>query len=364
MSSTRKRLEALTANLLPQPAPATPASVVGITANEPPKGHPSFPPMASAPVETRFPPAAGAGAPKTGPGQMMAFRGQIQLAEGEMAALREKLTQYEDSLPTKRLDPRTVRASRWANRHEDSFKTSEFAGLKADMEQAGGNVQAILVRPLKGDSGQFEIIFGHRRHRAALELGMPVLASIWIDDLGDAALFAAMDRENRERADLSSYEQGVMYHRALDEQLFPTQRQLAEALGVSHTWVRKALLVAQLPSAVLECFRTPLEVSFRHAELINAAMEKDRKGVLKRAEKIRERNLTPSLVVATLTDAKPSFERSEKLTIQVAGSRVGQVSRTKGGEISILLLPNIEATITDESLETAILEMLRKVRRL
>lgn len=235
------------------------------------------------------------------------------------------------------MDPKVIRPSRWANRHEAAFATSEFAGLKADMEHAGGNVQAILVRPIAAEPGQFEIVFGHRRHRAALELGIPVLASIWTEELGDAALFTAMDRENRERADLSAYEQGVMYQRALDENLFPTQRQLAEALGVSHTWVRKAMSVAQLPRAVTDCFRSPLEISFRHAELINAAIELDRRSVLKRAEKVRGLLLSPALVVARLRDAKPGFEKVERLDLLVAGEPAGSMVRAKTGDVTISL---------------------------
>jgi ParB family chromosome partitioning protein len=154
MSSTRKRLEALTANLsLPQ-APAQAIDLPKAAPVEEPAPH------AAAAVETRFPPAVGGGghAPRTGPGQMLAFRGQIQQVEGEMAALREKLKQYDGSLPTRKMDPATIRPSRWANRHESAFKTSEFAGLKADIEHAGGNVQPILVRPMKDEPGQFELV--------------------------------------------------------------------------------------------------------------------------------------------------------------------------------------------------------------
>ncbi|WP_232077627.1 ParB/RepB/Spo0J family partition protein [Variovorax sp. PBL-E5] len=292
----------------------------------------------------------------------MAFRGQIQHAESEMAALRERLNQYEGSLPTRKMDPKSIRPSRWANRHGASFATSEFAGLKADIEHAGGNVQPILVRPLKDEAGQFEIVFGHRRHRAALELGIPVLTSIWVEEMGDAALFAAMDRENRERADLSNYEQGLMYQRALEEQLFPTQRQLAEALGVSHTWVRKALLVAQLPPAVVACFRSPLEISFRHAEQINTAMEKDRRGVLKRVEKLRGHSLAPAMVVARLLDEKPGFERAEKLDVEAEGRTLGSLVRAKNGGITIALLPDVLSNSNQQVLEAAIGNALRRVQ--
>lgn len=360
MSSTRKRLEALTANLsLPQ-APAQPMELPKAAPAEEPAPH------AAASVETRFPPAVGGGghAPRTGPGQMLAFRGQIQQVEGEMATLREKLRQYEGSLPTRKMDPATIRPSRWANRHESSFKTSEFAGLKADIEHAGGNVQPILVRPLKEEPGQFELVFGHRRHRASLELGMPVLASIWVDELGDSALFAAMDRENRERADLSPYEQGVMYQRALEEQLFPTQRQLAESLGVSHTWVRKALMVAQLPSAVVECFRTPLEISFRHAEQLNAAMALDRRGLLKRVEKLRGQSLSPALTLARLLDAPPGFERSERIEVQADGQKFGTLVRSKAGEVTITLTPSAAIGAPVDALESAIADAIRRARSL
>jgi ParB family chromosome partitioning protein len=362
MSSTRKRLEALTANLsLPQ-ATSQPADV------DLPKAAPAEEPAphAAVSVETRFPPAVGGGThvPRTGPGQMLAFRGQIQQVEGEMAALREKLRQYEGSLPTRKMDPATIRPSRWANRHESAFKTSEFAGLKADIEHAGGNVQPILVRPIKDEPGQFELVFGHRRHRASLELGIPVLASIWVDELGDAALFAAMDRENRERADLSPYEQGVMYQRALEEQLFPTQRQLAEGLGVSHTWVRKALTVAQLPSAVVECFRSPLEISFRHAEQINAAMALDRRALLKRVEKLRGQTLSPALVLARLLDAPPGFERSERMEVHAEGQKFGTLVRSKAGEVTITLTPTAAIGASLDLLETAISDAVRRARSL
>src|SRR5690606_2246681 len=143
MASTRKRLEALTAGLvLPDPIPQE-------EPNRPSHSLAEGPPSAAAGVETRFPPAVGGAAlPRTGPGQMMAFRGQIQQVEGEMATLREKLSQYDGSLPTRKLDPKTIRPSRWANRHAASFATSAFNGLKADIEHAGGKVQPILVRPL------------------------------------------------------------------------------------------------------------------------------------------------------------------------------------------------------------------------
>jgi ParB family transcriptional regulator, chromosome partitioning protein len=128
-----------------------------------------------------------------------------------------------------------------------------------------------------------EIVFGHRRHRACLELGLPVLAVVWKGEMSDAELFAAMDAENRGRQDLSTFDQGVMYVAALSAGLYPSQRRLAESIGVSHTWVRKAILVAALPEPVVNAFDDPCLIQPTHAQQIAAALEANRGPVLKRA---------------------------------------------------------------------------------
>ena len=285
-------------------------------------------------VETRFPPASQRPSGfKTAPGQMLAFRGQMLETESELSALRSKLEQYAESMPTKKLDTSVIEPSRWANRHNASYTTVKFLRLKDDIEQAGGNVQPILVRPKNGADGHYEIVFGHRRHMACKKLGIPVLASIANDKINDLELFAAMDRENRERADLSSYEQGVMYQRALDEGLFPSRRNMAESLGVSHTWVNNALLVANLPVAIIECFKNPLEVTHRHARLINDALEKDRKQVLKRAEKIRAKGLSAGGVLTGLLESQKPTPSND---IVVNGKKIGKIQR-KGDSVMVAL---------------------------
>ena len=344
MASTRKRLEELTAGLtLPgdPPSAAEPASVGELP--PPALPHPAASPGA---VETRFPPARVASpVPRTGPGQMLAFRGQMQAVESELSGMRERLRQFDGAMPSRHIDAQLIRPSRWANRHDASFQTAAFAGLKNDIEKAGGNVQPILVREIVGSTGHYELVFGHRRHRACLELGIPVLACIWNGELNDSELFAAMDRENRERADLSPYEQGVMYQRALEEQLFPTQRRLAEHLGVSHTWVRKALMVAQLPPAVVECFRNPLEITHRHAEQLQGGLDKDGRGLLKRAEKLRGQQLSASAVVARLLDISSTPRKVDKFELKANDTKLGRAVRAKDGMVTIELTPEGLAAI-------------------
>ena len=242
---------------------------------------------ALAAVSTR--PAVGAAAvatappasPKTGPGALMAHLAKESTVQRENDQLRTELETWEGATPARKLDPTLVKPSRWANRHPDSFRTAEFNAFKEEIRVAGGNIQPAKVRPSPGTDGEFELVFGHRRHRACLELGLPLLAVI--ESIDDQSLFAEMDRENRNRQDLSPWEQGKMYLNALDSGLFPSARKLAEHVDAHHSVVSKALSLARLPQPVIDAFASPLDVQFRWAKPLTDLNEADQKTLLKRA---------------------------------------------------------------------------------
>jgi ParB family transcriptional regulator, chromosome partitioning protein len=293
---------------------------------------------------------------------MLQFRGQMLAVEGELSKLRDQLKEHAGATPTKKLDPTAIVPSRWANRHPDSFNSSEFVRLKQDIELAGGNVQAIAVRPLSDQPGRYEIVFGHRRHRACSELGLPVLATIDTTTVSDHDLFSAMDRENRERADLSPYEQGMMYRRALDEKLYPSNRRLAEALGLSHTWVANVLQVADLPAPVIECFRSPLEVQHRHAKALAVAFDQDRKAVLRRAEKLRlqGKKLAPSVVVNALIGQPDDRKANAPVALQIKGHKVGSWFRDATGRLTIQLNSDV---VSDDQIEAVVRSVTEALAR-
>jgi ParB family chromosome partitioning protein len=219
---------------------------------------------------------------KTGPGAFVAHLARESEVFSENQLLKNELRVWSDAAPAKKLEPASVLPSKWANRHSDSFASEDFAALKADIQSAGGNVQAIKVRPVAGSQPQcYEIVFGHRRHRACLELGLPVLALI--ESINEQALFVEMDRENRQRADLRPYEQGEMYRRALDEGLYVSLRKLADAIGVQASNVSVAVKIARLPADVLDAFPSRLDIQYRWGAPLSDALEKDPEMVLAKA---------------------------------------------------------------------------------
>lgn len=278
--------------------------------------------------------------PKTAPGSMVMFMASQSAALKEAEELREKLKGFEGAKPVRMLDPSTVRPSRWANRHEHSFADEAFKELKADIAAAGTNVQPIGVRAVPqvlnrstpDDSPVYEIVYGHRRHRACLELGLPLQAMI--SELSDQALFEAMDRENRARKNLAAWEQGVMYRRALDEGLYASQRKLAESLGVDVALVSKALSLARLPDAVVESFSSPLDIQFRWAQPLSEALQKDPEAVLVRAAKLKRsgKRLPASSVLATLIGSPdaPDLESESARVLNRSTPRRAVIEGTGG----------------------------------
>ncbi len=236
------------------------------------------------------------GKPFTGVGSVMAaITREADLSQelvGAQAALNDakaELEQFRDAEVVQVLDPRSIRRSRWANRIQAEFETQEFAQLKNEIAGASGNVQPIKVRRIEGASkvfdGQtpvFEIVFGHRRHQACLELGLTVNAIV-VSHMDDKALFEAMDRENRGRKNLSAWEQGRMYDEAIRQGLYPSLRRLSDSLGVNLSDASRAVQLAKLPSEVVAAFASPLDLQVRWAKPLADAMQRDPDGLLQRA---------------------------------------------------------------------------------
>ena len=304
------------------------------------------------------------GKAKTAPGSMLQFMTAQSAAVKEAEILRERLASFEGALPVRRLDPRSVRVSGWANRHADTYQDAGFLALKADIGAAGGNVQPIKVRPLapaavalgqgvgrsnpppgansaagpitaSAELERFEIVFGHRRHRACLELGIPV--SALVEDLAEQQLFVEMERENRSRQDLSAWEQGMMYARALDQGLYPSNRQLANAIGRDLGDVGKALSLARLSEAVVQAFRSPLDLQYRWAKPLADAQQADPDGLVLRARALKAQvdRLMPKQIFEALIGAgqgRAVGDSFPDINIRVGGRQVAVVTTDAAGE--------------------------------
>jgi len=119
----------------------------------------------------------------------------------------------------------------------------------AESIRTQGVMQPILVRPLSGrDAGQYEIIAGERRFRAAQLAGLqevPVLVRAVADE--NAAVMALI--ENIQREDLNPLEEAQGVKRLLDEFSF-THEQAAQSIGRSRSATSNLLRLLNLAEPV------------------------------------------------------------------------------------------------------------------
>lgn len=298
--------------------------------------------------------------PRTAMGAISASIAMGRGIEAENRDLRARLEQFEDVAVVELIDAKRIRPSRFANRHELSFAVPEFERLKSEIAAAGRNVQPIKVRRVSAGQdgrGEFEIAFGHRRHRACLELGIPVAAVV--EELSDAQLFVEMERENRERQDLSAWEQGVMYKRALDEGLFPSLRKLASSIGVQVGNLSTAVQLASLPPEVVAAFPSPLSLQFRWASVLKAAVDERRAEVIEEAKVLAA--MTPRLgakdVLLRLTGSSVTAGHPAPAQVVSKGQVVAQIEKDRKGGLVI----RIKAGACGASQERRLGEFLRKL---
>jgi len=136
-----------------------------------------------------------------------------------------------------------------ADQPRQYFAEAELAELEASI-RASGVLQPILVRPAKTPQGEFEIVAGERRWRAAQAAGLKTIPAL-VRELGDNQSFEIAIIENVQREDLNAMEEARAYAALMGRMLY-TQEETAGAVGKSRSHVANTLRLLQLPQAVQE----------------------------------------------------------------------------------------------------------------
>ncbi len=127
------------------------------------------------------------------------------------------------------------------------FREDELAEL-ADSIRTKGLVQPIIVRPDPKAHGDFEIVAGERRWRAALKAGLHSVTVI-VRELTDKEVVELAIIENVQRQDLNAIEEAAGY-RDLIERFEYNQEQVSEIIGKSRSHVANTLRLLKLPATV------------------------------------------------------------------------------------------------------------------
>ena len=177
------------------------------------------------------------------------------MVEGEETSSPSFLLLAHDSLQPSSLQPRRT------------FLPEQLNELAGSIRQ-DGILQPLLVRKHANLAGQYEIIAGERRWRAAKIAALKEVPVI-IKEMNDQEVLQIALVENLQRQDLLPLEEAEAYHRLLHE-FGKKQEEIAEVVGKSRSHIANLMRLLDLPAEIKELL-TRGDLSAGHARaLLNA----------------------------------------------------------------------------------------------
>lgn len=217
--------------------------------------------------------------------------------------IAENASNSVNSIKISRISPR-------ADQPRKNFDENALQAL-ADSISVHGVIQPIAVRELFDLSGNYEIIAGERRWRAAKMAGLDEIPAIVLT--GDDLKIAEMSLiENLQRQDLNPIEEAIAY-KILIERFDLTQEEVARQAGKSRSAIANMLRLLELPDEITSLVEDG-KLSMGHARallgldkeedmlpLANAIMDKDL-SVREVENAVRKLNTPPADVIENEED--------------------------------------------------------------
>ena len=147
--------------------------------------------------------------------------------------------------PLRRISVESIRPNQFQPRK--SFNDDSLQALASSVRELGV-LQPLIVRPVDGEPGVFELIAGERRWRAAALAGLETVPVLVQDDVNDRLSLEQAVVENLHRVDLHPLEEAAAYQQLIDE-FDLTHEQVAQRVGKSRANVTNTLRLLQLGEA-------------------------------------------------------------------------------------------------------------------
>lgn len=189
-----------------------------------------------------------------------ALLGGTSLESSDNEASTDSVVGVRASDTVAELGVERIRRGRYQPRRD--FDADSLQEL-ADSIAAQGVLQPIVVRAL--DDGDYEIVAGERRWRAAQQAGLAKIPVV-VREVDEKTALAIALIENIQRDDLHPLEEASALHRLLDE-FNLTHQQVAEAVGKSRTTVTNLLRLLELEPEV-KAFLDQRKLEMGHARAL------------------------------------------------------------------------------------------------
>lgn len=201
----------------------------------------------------------------------------------------------------------------------------------AESIKSQGLVQPVVVRVV--ESGNYELIAGERRWRAAQIAGLHEIPAI-IRDIPDQAAAAMSLIENIQRENLNALEEAIAMSRLISE-FGLTHQQTAESVGRSRTAVSNLLRLLELEEETKELLDSK-KIEMGHARALLALKDKQQ---VEAAHRVAERQMsvreTERLVKKLLNDAENANKPKVKTKSVEVTSLEQSLGETLGANVDI-----------------------------
>ena len=235
-----------------------------------------------------------------------------------------------------------------------SFDKDALEDLAASIKEKG-IIQPLIVRPAPGKDGEFEIVAGERRWRAA-QMAKLHQIPILVREFDDTEVLEIAIVENIQRADLNPVEEAAGYSQLM-EKFGHTQEKLSEVLGKSRSYIANAVRLLSLPNEVQTYLRDG-KLSAGHARALitadnPAALARE---VIKKGLSVRETEKLAKKGVANIFSEDGASKKKRTSPEKDADTKAleGDLSANLGMKVSLNHKPGQEKgqiTISYESLD-------------
>lgn len=193
---------------------------------------------------------------------------ELGKAQKKLTELEAQLAAVEAGSIVLEIEPDRIIDSNWRDRDPRAFADAAFEDLVRSIEEHG-QITPIEVRPSRTKPDKYELIFGHRRHRACLRLGRKVRAIV--RDAEDRQLVMRMEIENTKRKPLSAIEAARKFNSWLEAKLM-TRQEICDSLGYTRAYMSQVLSLLSIPKEVLEALGDEREMSLRQGIRLAGAL--------------------------------------------------------------------------------------------
>jgi len=282
--------------------------------------------------------------------------------------LDDRMQQTQDLMRGERIkklqymvDPARCRLWSHHNRRYDLLNENRCADLIESFKAMGKQQFPAIVRRVEGvDDVEYEVICGARRHWTSSYLGWKLL--IEVRDMDDEEAFRIADIENRSREDISDFERAQDYKNALTL-YYTSQKQMAERLEVSVTWLSRFLALAEMPTEIVGAYRDVTEIKEHHYRELSKWL-KDRQArakIIEKAKSLKGQSLEGKQVLAELKKAISKTKTAQADLPQYVSSEgkpIVTITKKRGGELVCSVALNNGAT--KEDLKKALMTMVEE----